>query len=175
MSCSPTDCDTSKRWKRGMCQHHYDRARRSGQLAPAHRPTVEERFQSRIVKGDNPDDCWSWTGSHTSAGYGTLYVADGMKYIHRLTFEWHVGPIPDDHDIDHLCRTVGCANPMHLEAVTHRANLLRGLTLTARNFSVTHCPADHPYDLANTYIDPGGGRRCRRCAYIRNAQRGRAA
>jgi hypothetical protein len=158
-----------------MCQHHYDRARRSGQLAAVPKATAEERFWSRIVKGSEPDDCWTWTGSRTANGYGHLYVAGRMEYIHRLSFAWHVAPIPDDHEVDHLCRSRGCANWLHLEAVTHRENLLRGMTVTARNAAVTSCPAGHPYDLANTYVDPSGGRRCRRCAYIRTAQRSQSA
>ena len=35
-----------------------------------------------------------------------------------------------------------------------RAHPTRGLT---------HCPHGHPFDEANTYIDPKGGRRCRKC------------
>lgn len=33
------------------------------------------------------------------------------------------------------------------------------------NASKTHCPAGHPYTEANTYIKPGGGRRCRKCLH----------
>lgn len=28
------------------------------------------------------------------------------------------------------------------------------------------CPAGHPYDERNTYVDPRGHRRCRRCRYM---------
>jgi hypothetical protein len=66
-------------------------------------------------------------------------------------------------DIDHLCRNRACVNPDHLEPVTRRENLLRGLTTTARNASRTHCPQGHPYDERNTYISPKGDRRCREC------------
>lgn len=151
-----------------MCQHHYDKARRSGQLAPAHKPSVEERFWSRVVRPNDADQCWKWTGSHIKRGYGTLYVDGRMRYVHRLAYEMHVGPIGTGLELDHLCRNVGCLNPRHLEPVTHRENLLRGDTITAHNAAATECPRGHPYDADNTYMPPSGGRRCRRCAYERN-------
>jgi hypothetical protein len=42
-------------------------------------------------------------------------------------FEAMVGPIPADLEIDHLCRTRHCANPRHMEAVTHLENMRRGV------------------------------------------------
>ena len=30
----------------------------------------------------------------------------------------------------------------------------------------THCPKGHPYSVRNTYIDPKGNKRCRRCRRI---------
>jgi len=30
----------------------------------------------------------------------------------------------------------------------------------------THCPKGHPYSVRNTYIDPKGKKRCRRCRRI---------
>jgi formamidopyrimidine-DNA glycosylase len=38
------------------------------------------------------------------------------------------------------------------------------------NTSKTHCPANHSYDEANTYLDKNGGRSCKECGRIR--QRG---
>jgi len=37
-----------------------------------------------------------------------------------------VGPVPDGLELDHLCRNRYCVNPHHLEAVSHRTNVLRG-------------------------------------------------
>lgn len=55
-----------------------------------------------------------------------------MIYAHRLSYELFVGPIPDGYELDHLCRNRGCVNPAHLEAVTHRVNVLRGLAALPR-------------------------------------------
>lgn len=37
------------------------------------------------------------------------------------------------------------------------------------NASKTHCPRLHPYDKANTYVNPAGKRQCRRCHAIQQA------
>jgi hypothetical protein len=50
-------------------------------------------------------------------------------------------------------------NPAHLEAVTHRENMLRSAAMTTRK---PRCPRGHPYDEANTYWWRGV-RHCRLC------------
>jgi hypothetical protein len=37
---------------------------------------------------------------------------------HRYAYERFIGPIPEDHDIDHLCGNSLCVSPSHLEPVT---------------------------------------------------------
>jgi hypothetical protein len=51
----------------------------------------------------------------------------------------------------------------HLEAVTKRENVLRGVGATAVNARRTHCKNGHPFNVGNTYRAPGGGRHCRSC------------
>lgn len=109
------------------------------------------------------DECWEWTASKTPGGYGRIF-ADGRKvYAHRAVYEAVVGPIPEGFQIDHLCRNRGCVNPDHLEPVTRRENLLRGVGFVAVNAAKTHCPKGHPYDEENTYQTPTGRRVCRTC------------
>lgn len=107
------------------------------------------------------DECWIWRGALHSAGYGTL----GDRYAHRIAYELKVGPIPQGYDIDHLCRVRPCVNPKHLEAVTHRENVLRGESKNAKNARKTHCIRGHDISAGspNTYITPSGGRNCRAC------------
>jgi len=67
-------------------------------------------------------------------------------------------------EIDHLCRVRCCVNPDHLEAVTHRENILRGNTFAAVNAAKTHCPKGHEYTPENTRIHTGGRRQCIACS-----------
>ena len=113
--------------------------------------------------------CIEWPGARTPTGYGRS-GRDG--YAHREAYERAKGPIPAGLEIDHLCWNRGCVNPDHLEAVTHRVNLLRGDTITARAAAATECPSGHPYVDGNIYRS-GGHRYCRTCVLARVARRQR--
>lgn len=111
--------------------------------------------------------CWEWTGHRNADGYGRTNVRNGdgthrKVLVHRATYEALHGPIPPGLTIDHLCRNRACCNPAHLEAVTHRVNIMRGQGVAARNAAKTHCPHGHEYDEANT-SHRGGQRVCRTC------------
>ena len=75
----------------------------------------------------------------------------------------HGQPIPSGLELDHLCRVKRCVKPAHLEAVTHRMNLLRGLTIPAAHVAKTHCPHRHEYTGTNLMLDKIGRRYCRTC------------
>lgn len=120
-----------------------------------------DRFWSKVSK--DADGCWRWMAASNGIGYGRMYYASKMRYAHRLSYEAERGPIPEGHDLDHLCRVRNCVNPYHLEAVTRRTNLLRGEGHTARNAAATRCPRGHAYDDVNTYNTPTGSRQCKEC------------
>jgi len=115
--------------------------------------------------------CWLWTGSHDKDGYGRAYFQKKMKMAHRVCYEFFIGPIPKDKELDHVCRVRCCVNPSHLEPVTHAENMRRSDINTQRVVrsnkerakARTHCPQGHPYSGANLYIPAGGERRCRIC------------
>lgn len=85
-------------------------------------------------------DCIEWTGPRIPGGYGMT----GGRPAHRVAYEAARGPIPDGLVLDHLCRNRGCVNPSHLEPVTHRTNILRGVSPSARNARRTLCDEGHP-------------------------------
>lgn len=117
--------------------------------------------------------CWQWRGA-TTWGYGTAWAEGRTRRAHRLAYELLIGPIPDGLDLDHLCRNRACVNPTHLEPVTRRVNLLRGVGLTARRAAQTACIHGHPFDQANTIRRRDGTRDCRSCLHNRNRARSRA-
>ncbi len=127
-----------------------------------------EQFWSRV---DASGDCWLWTGGRGSEGYGTFYWQGKTRLAHRLVYQILVGVIPPTMQIDHLCRVRYCVNPDHMQIVTHRENILRGVGPTAKASQVTHCPKGHPYDKANTRIRWQGWRACRACKRIADQHR----
>jgi hypothetical protein len=76
---------------------------------------------------DITNDCIVWKGYKTVAGYGMKHVDGKMKYLHRLEYEKHFGPIPPKLQIDHICFNKSCYNIEHLELVTQQENLRRSI------------------------------------------------
>jgi hypothetical protein len=128
----------------------------------------------RRLGPQHPDECWIWPGVKVGAGYG--HISDdrggrrGMRLVHRVVYEALVGPIPEGLTLDHLCRTPACANPAHLEPVTHRENCLRGQSQWAINARKTHCPRGHAYTDENTQ-HRRGSRECITCVRARDRER----
>lgn len=147
---------------------------RSGSASPtkavaAVRPDLAARFWAKVVVGE-ADECWQWVGAVAPNGYGRIYshVTTKGKYFvamaHRVAYELARAPIPNGHQIDHLCRNRACVNPAHLEPVSQRENLLRGATIPARRAAQTHCIHGHEFTPENTYRRKGDGvRQCKTC------------
>ena len=86
-------------------------------------------------RGGAPDSCWMWPGNTDRDGYGVIKHEKRMKRAHRLSYEMHVGPIPDGMVIDHRCNTPGCWNPQHLDAVSNQENLQKRRAISKSNKS----------------------------------------
>ena len=119
-----------------------------------------ERFWSKVKKTDY---CWEWTAS-LRRGYGQFSLNGKQITAHRFSYELVNGKIPKELELDHLCRNHSCVNPDHLEAVTHRENILRGETLQAINARKTHCIQGHEFTPENTYQDKSY-RQCKICRH----------
>jgi hypothetical protein len=86
---------------------------------------LEERLTPVLVE-PKLGECWVWLSRLNRNGYGRLKWEGRDLMAHRLSYEVHVGPIPDGLVLDHLCRVRCCVNPSHLEPVTVQVNTPRG-------------------------------------------------
>lgn len=132
--------------------------------------TLRERMD-RLSMPEPNTGCTLFMGSQQKEGYGRVCFNGKVHLAHRVSYEMHVGPIPDGLVLDHLCRVPGCVNPRHLEPVTNRENVFRGVGPTPKNAAKTHCPRGHEYNDANTFRRQNGHRACRACAREKDAQR----
>lgn len=138
-----------------------------------------EKVTSLPVPAEVPPDspawmrypCWPWMAGTNRDGYGMFSLNGSNVSAHRFSYELFVGPIPEGKHLDHLCRFRGCEQPMHLEPVTNRENVLRGNGFPAQNARRTHCRKGHPFEDSNVYLYKGSARRfcleCRKQNYTR--------
>lgn len=112
--------------------------------------------------------CWEWQGAIDPNGYGRSRRGS-EQYSHRRAYAMAKGPIPSGLTIDHLCRNRACGNPAHLEAVSHRTNILRSpIQVAAVNARKVRCLHGHLFSDGNTRFTKDGARACRTCAVVRN-------
>jgi len=126
------------------------------------------RFHAKTSVNDETE-CIEWNAYTNRKGYGVFGV-EGRKtaLAHRVAYEAENGQIPVGLVIDHLCRVRNCVNPKHMEAVTQKENVQRGMA-GKHQLEKTHCPQGHEYAGDNLYVYPpgsvhAGDRRCRTCA-----------
>ena len=135
-----------------------------------------DRFMS-FVSPEPMSGCWVWMGKLSNKGYGQFWRFGETIGAHRAGYELFRGSIPEGLFIDHLCKSVWCCNPWHMEPVTPRENMRRS-DIGQREWAKTQCPQGHPYDGDNLRVSRGS-RQCKACSrqrmrarYYRN--RGRA-
>jgi HNH endonuclease len=120
----PTECTvegcSQPHYGRGWCQKHYSRVRATGTTEKIDRRSdPQPRFWAKVMKTDT---CWLWLGATNDLGYGQIINRSRSSYVHRLSYEWANGPIPDGMMIDHICQVPACVNPDHLRLATRKQN-----------------------------------------------------
>lgn len=147
---------------RGLCSKHYTRLVRNGDPMRVRDPLrlapIEEKFWSRV---DFREECWLWTGSKNNIGYGMFQSTPGINVAHRWSWAYFGNCLPKGLELDHLCRNRACVRPDHLEPVSHRENVLRGVGPSANHAQKTECPRGHKYDHVS--YGKRTTRRCRTC------------
>lgn len=139
--------------------------------------TAEERFWSKVDKRA-PDACWPWLVWIGQGGYGVFADSTaGSVTAHKYAYVLTAGPVPAGLQLDHLCHTNdpgcslgprcphrACCNPLHLELVTPRENVMRARTApTAINARKTRCLRGHPLSGDNLGVSRVGKRYCITC------------
>lgn len=141
--------------------------------------TLPASFWERVDFLSSDHGCWLWTAAIANGGYSSFYWRKRRWTAHRLSYAEAYGPIPPGLEVDHLCRVRHCVNPSHLEAVTSRENVLRGISPAADAARRTACSHGHSLtDPENVYPPVPSrprARNCKTCARDRaRAQRAAA-
>ena len=124
---------------------------------------LRDRFDAKWTP-EPMSGCWLWTGTVDLKQYGRFSKQGRLCSAHRIAWELYRGSIPTDRNVLHRCDNPSCVNPDHLFLGTLTDNM-RDMARKGRSYSqrLTHCPAGHPYNDANTYLGDKGYRRCRVC------------
>ena len=99
--------------------------------------------------------CWIWLGYVSENGYGRFCPRYGMTplYAHRVSYELYKKKIPEGFVLDHVCRIRCCVNPDHLEIVTQKENLARGIGTSGESYSMRDsCKNGHSFSGGRFYL-----------------------
>jgi hypothetical protein len=134
---------------------HYNKGRPTSLRRPP-----KERFFGHVNK---TAECWEWTAQTMKNGYGVFFPGYAVLprpkntpkvLAHRWSYEYHRGPIPEGHEVHHLCGKRNCVNPDHLITMPRSQHNLQPGHCGQLNATKTHCPQGHEY---------GEKRRCKIC------------
>ena len=115
---------------------------------------AKERFLKYVVRPENTEQCWVWTGHLKPEGYGRIKINGRFEYAHRVSYVIHVGKIPKGLWVLHHCDNPNCVNPKHLYIGNHADNM-RDRTTRGRGVNQVYKGESNPnakltWDNVNT-------------------------
>lgn len=123
---------------------------------------VVRRF---IVKTETDEKgCWRWQANVTKAGYA-MFRHEKTRLAHRAAWLLFRGPIPDGHELRHICGVKDCVNPAHLKPVVEDAPRR---TITSMS---ELCRRNHPGSDPRWGARGDGRRYCRECNRVQASAR----
>ena len=84
------------------------------------RPSLVERF---ILKVQFGNDCWLWTGTRMTNGYGVILDNGKPVLAHRASYGLFRGAVPADMFVCHHCDNPPCVRLDHLSLGTQQDNM----------------------------------------------------
>lgn len=89
--------------------------------------SLDELFEKYVVRPEDPDACWGWTGHKHDFGYPLMgQRVEGKKvkvYGHVFSFEKSVRKLLPGEKVLHGCDNPECTNDRHLEGGSQRKNI----------------------------------------------------
>lgn len=124
------------------------------------------RFE-KYVHAEPTTGCYLWTGGTQSKGYGVFNNPRGHRGVglaHRLSYEHHVGLIPEGMHVLHRCDTPACVNPEHLFLGTNLDNIHDRMLKGRGRPRLLQCKRGHLLSGGNLILTRGGQTHaCRTC------------
>lgn len=134
--CAHPGCGPHYKVVKGYCQMHYGQMQREGATYDPRLKKMaddRERFEARVVRGENEDDCWQWIGAIRgprpgATKYAVFNYQGKRQFAHRVSYMWHHGiELTSAEPVHHTCANPTCTNPRHLQVVTPQENTAESL------------------------------------------------
>lgn len=84
------------------------------------KPPLYRTFWEKVNKSG---ECWTWTRSKNSDGYGNISINGKLDKAHRVAWILTNGEIPNKLHVLHTCDNPSCVNPNHLYLGNHQDNM----------------------------------------------------